>query len=174
MTCREKNAHDTNPLHPSIDNPNNSFKSATTKPLFHSFRFPLRFPFMASILIIDDDLPIRDLLRDTLTRSGYSIRTAANGIEGLQLYRAQSPELVITDMVMPEQDGLSTIMELRRISPGVRIIAMSGGMVQKPELYLQFAEKLGADRVLLKPFLLEELLKLVTEVLALPQGRTGS
>jgi CheY-like chemotaxis protein len=70
---------------------------------------------------------------------------------------------------MPEQDGLSTIMELRRIAPDVRIIAMSGGMVQNPELYLQLAEKLGADRVLRKPFLLEELLGLIAEVLALPR-----
>lgn len=125
---------------------------------------------MESILIIDDDLPICRLLTDALVRKAYSVRSAANGIEGIQLYRAQPADLVITDMVMPEQDGLSTIMELRRISPDIRIIAMSGGLIQTPKLYLQFAEKLGADRVLLKPFRLDELLKMVAEVLALPRG----
>ena len=127
---------------------------------------------MESILIIDDDLPICQLLADALTRKGYGVRSAANGIEGIQLYRAQPADLVITDMVMPEQDGLSTIMELRRISPNVRIIAMSGGLIQTPKLYLQFAEKLGADRVLLKPFRLDDLLKTVQEVLALRGGVT--
>ncbi len=125
---------------------------------------------MESILIIDDDLPICQLLTGALVRKAYSVRSAANGIEGIQLYRAQPADLVITDMVMPEQDGLSTIMELRRISPHVRIIAMSGGLIQTPKLYLQFAEKLGADRVLLKPFRLEDLLSTVAEVLALPRG----
>ena len=124
-----------------------------------------------SILVIDDDAPIRELLVETLSRRGYSVRSAGHGVEGITLYRALPADLVITDMVMPEQDGLSTIMELRRIAPDVRIIAMSGGMVQTPKLYLQFAEKLGADRVLLKPFELSELVRIVAEVLALPSPR---
>jgi len=124
---------------------------------------------MASILVIEDDALIRQFLLEALTRQGYAVRVAIHGIEGLRFYRAEPADLVLTDLVMPEQDGLSTIMELRQIAPTVRIIAMSGGMVQNPQLYLQLAEKLGADRVLRKPFLLQDLLALVTEVLALPR-----
>jgi CheY-like chemotaxis protein len=123
---------------------------------------------MASILVIDDDAPIRLSLVTALTRHGYAVRAASHGVEGLQLFRAEPADLVITDLVMPEQDGLATIMELRRIAPAIRIIAISGGMIQNPQLYLKLAEKLGADRVLSKPFTLQELLTVVAEVFALP------
>jgi len=124
---------------------------------------------MASILVIEDDLLVRDSVVNALMRRGYDVRAASHGVEGLRLYRAQAADLVITDLVMPEQDGISTIMALHQISPDVRIIAMSGGMVQNPNLYLQLAEKLGANRVLRKPFLLQELFTVVAEVLALPR-----
>ena len=127
---------------------------------------------MASILVIEDDAFIRQFLSEALSRQGHAVHVAIHGIDGLRLYRAEPADLVLTDLVMPEQDGLSTIMELRRIAPAVRIIAMSGGMVQNPQLYLQLAEKLGADRVLRKPFLLEELTELIAEVLALPRPPT--
>lgn len=124
---------------------------------------------MASILVIDDDATVRQPLVIGLARQGYSVREAVHGIEGVRLYREQPVDLVITDMVMPEQDGLATMMELRQIAPDVRIIAMSGGMAQNPRLYLQLADKLGADRVLQKPFSLQELFAVVAEVLALPR-----
>ena len=124
---------------------------------------------MASILVIDDDALIRQSLETALTRPGHLVRSAGDGVEGLKLFRAQAADLVITDLVMPEQDGLATIMDLRRIAPDLRIIAISGGMIQNPQLYLQLAEKLGADRVLSKPFSLAELLAVVAAVLALPR-----
>ena len=124
---------------------------------------------MASILVIDDDAPIRQVLAEILTRHGHRVREAEHGIAGVKLYREEPADLVITDMVMPEKEGVSTILELREIDSAVRIIAISGGMAQDPELYLQLAEGLGADRVLRKPFLLTELITLVSEVLALPR-----
>jgi CheY-like chemotaxis protein len=124
---------------------------------------------MASILVIDDDAPIRLLLKEALSRDGHAVRVAVDGIDGVRLFRTHSADLIITDLVMPEQDGLATIMELRRIEPQLPIIAMSGGMVQNPKLYLQLAEKLGANRVLQKPFVLQDLLATVADVLASPR-----
>ena len=124
---------------------------------------------MASILVIEDDPLIRQSLVKVLRREGHEVRDAAHGVAGVKSFRAQPAELVITDLVMPEQEGLATIMELRQIDPGLRIIAISGGMANDPKLYLQLAEKLGANRVLGKPFLAPELLAVVTAVLAQPR-----
>ena len=128
---------------------------------------------MASILVIEDEPLIRQVLVKVLRREGHEVREAGHGIAGLKLFRERPAELVITDLVMPEQEGLATIIELREVDPGVRIIAISGGMAQDPKLYLLLAEKLGANRVLGKPFLQQELLALVAEVLALPRPGTA-
>jgi len=125
---------------------------------------------MASILIIDDEEDIRQILAALLKRAGHTVREAANGMEGLKLYREHPADLVITDLVMPEKEGLSTIMELRGQHPAVRIIAMSGGLAHDPKLYLNMAQKLGADHVLRKPFQIEDLQEAVTATLALRPG----
>jgi len=120
---------------------------------------------MADILIIDDDDMFRDVLAAALEQSGHQVRQATNGIEGLQMFRAQPAELVITDIVMPEKEGLDTIRDLRRDFPQARIIAMSGGLAHDPKLYLHMAEKFGAAAVLAKPFHLGDLQRVVTETL---------
>jgi DNA-binding response OmpR family regulator len=122
---------------------------------------------MAAILIIDDEEDIRQILAALLQRMGHQVREAGNGAEGLKLYRESPTDLVITDLVMPEKEGLSTIMELRRLQPAVRIIAMSGGLAHDPKLYLNMAQKLGADHVLRKPFQIEDLQAAVAATLAL-------
>lgn len=123
---------------------------------------------MASILIIEDDESIRPLISAVLAKSGHSVREAVNGLEGVRLYREAPADLVITDIVMPDQEGLATIIELRRINPSVRIIAMSGGFAFDPKLYLHMASRFGADRVLSKPFQFGELVETVNAVLAAP------
>lgn len=112
---------------------------------------------MANILLIDDEDDFRQLVGSLLASLGHQVRQAGNGLEGLKLYREQPADLVITDVVMPEQEGLSMIIELRKLNPAARIIAMSGGFVHDPKLYLHMAQKFGADRVLRKPFSLEDL-----------------
>lgn len=121
---------------------------------------------MADILIIDDDDVFRDVLASALEHAGHVVRQATNGIEGLQKFHQQPAELVITDIVMPEKEGLDTIRDLRREFPKARIIAMSGGLAHDPRLYLHMAEKFGAQAVLAKPFALEDLKKVVDAALA--------
>ena len=82
---------------------------------------------MNRILVIDDDAPFRGMLRQVLGREGYEVMEASNGKEGMALFRAEPTDLVISDILMPEQEGLQTIKELRRDFPEVKIIAISGG-----------------------------------------------
>lgn len=120
---------------------------------------------MADILVIDDDDIFRDVLVSALTQGGHDVRWAENGVEGLRAFRERPAKLVITDIVMPEKEGLDTIMDLRREFSGLRIIAMSGGLAHDPRLYLRMAEKFGANAVLAKPFALADLLQTVDTVL---------
>ena len=120
---------------------------------------------MARILIIDDEAMIRDLLVQILDREGYETITASDGKDGIKIYRENPADLVITDLLMPEKDGLETIMELRGDSRDVKIIAMSGGGKIDSKTYLQIAETMGAIETLTKPFDLRELLKKVQELL---------
>src|SRR5688572_234064 len=82
---------------------------------------------MQRILVIDDDEQVRALLYEILDRAGFKVVEATNGVEGLKLYRAQPADLVITDLIMPEKEGVETILELRREFPDVRVVAISGG-----------------------------------------------
>jgi CheY-like chemotaxis protein len=120
---------------------------------------------MADILIIDDDDVFRDVLAGALEQAGHQVRQATNGVEGLQMFHALPAALVITDIVMPEKEGLDTIRDLRRDFPKARIIAMSGGLAHDPRLYLHMAEKFGATAVLAKPFNLADLKKTVDDAL---------
>lgn len=123
---------------------------------------------MASILIIDDDFKILQVFREILEREGYDVLAASDGREGMRLCRNRHVDLVITDIIMPEKEGLETIIELRRDLPHVKIIAMSGGGQIGAEQYLPLAEKLGAQHTLDKPFTAVELLEAISEVLDNP------
>jgi two-component system, chemotaxis family, chemotaxis protein CheY len=120
---------------------------------------------VSRILLIDDNYRLRKMARVMLTTAGYDVEEAANGRAGVACYRLQPSDLVITDILMPEQEGLETIRELRLLDPAVKIIAMSGA-AQDRAGYLDLALKFGARRTLQKPFTLDELLMAVTEVLA--------
>ena len=119
---------------------------------------------MARILIIEDDELLRDVLAKSLEQAGHVVTQASNGQAGVDLFRAEPAELVLTDLVMPVQEGVETIMQLRRYGPAVPIIAMSGG-VPNSKLYLKIAGGIGAQRILAKPFTPQQLIEVVNELL---------
>jgi len=125
---------------------------------------------MARILVIDDEPQIRSLLRQMLEREGHDVEDAADGKAGLQLFREHPADLVITDILMPEKEGLETIRELRRDFPDTPAIAISGGGTFDPDLCLNLASKLGASEVIQKPFLKRELLEAVRRTLEEREG----
>lgn len=106
---------------------------------------------MARILIIDDDETLLTTLEQFLRAAGHAVVTASDGAKAAKLFRAEPFELILTDIVMPNREGLETIIELRREFPDVGVIAMSGG-VARSKLYLELAAELGAHRTLAKPF----------------------
>ena len=120
---------------------------------------------MKNILVIEDDDQIRALLRQILEREGYRVSEAPNGEKGIKLYRQQPADLVITDLIMPEKEGIETIIELKRVYPEVKILAISGGGKVNPEIYLDMAEKLGATYAIKKPFGRGEILEAVQNLL---------
>ena len=120
---------------------------------------------MARILIIDDESQIRSMLRLMLERVGHEIAEAPDGVEGIRKYRENPADLIITDLIMPNKDGIGMIIDLKKEFPKVKIIAMSGGGVNRPEGYLDGAKKLGATRTLTKPIDRDEMLKAVKETL---------
>ncbi|MCP3956154.1 MAG: response regulator [Desulfobacterales bacterium] len=120
---------------------------------------------MARILIIDDDTHVLSTLRKMLEREGYEVVEASDGKIGLRLYRENPTDLIITDLIMPEKEGLETIMELRRDFPDVKIIAISGGARNNPTTYLSLAENLGAQYIFSKPVNRKEFLKAVQDLL---------
>src|SRR5690349_15882016 len=120
---------------------------------------------MARILLIDDDDLLRTALRLTLAHFGHTVIEARDGKEGMRLFPTAAADLVITDIVMPEKEGLEVLMELRKQRPPVKIIAISGGGRVSPDDYLNTARQMGAARVLAKPFTNEELLATVDALL---------
>ena|SRR6266478_8882457 len=126
---------------------------------------------MARILVIDDDPDMRAMLEQTLKLAGHDVALASDGKEGVEQYHAKPADLVVTDLYMPNQEGLETIMELRKRSPEVAIIAMSGRATAGP--MLSVAQKMGAVEVLQKPFVADELLMAVKRALE-AHARTAS
>ena len=116
-----------------------------------------------SILIIDDNEQIRGLLRQVLEEAGYLVMEAANGLEGLRQFRQTPSALVITDLLMPDRDGLEVTMALRRESPQVKIFVLTGSSGQ-PDL-LDVAKLLGAHRTMKKPIRMAEFVQAVQQEL---------
>jgi CheY-like chemotaxis protein len=118
---------------------------------------------MARIILIEDDEALRPMLVKMIERLGHEVRSEPDGKAGLGQVRVWEPDLVITDMIMPGQEGAETIFKLRREYPGVKIIAMSGGGRLGGADYLALAKKLGVATTLSKPFSRDEF-KLALEV----------
>ena len=121
---------------------------------------------MASILLIEDDAEVRTVIRRMLESKNHEVVEAPNGKVGLRLYRKNSTDLVVTDILMPDKEGIETIRELRRDFPEVKIIAISGGGMLGLERYLELAKKMGAQRTLEKLFNGNELNEVVRELLS--------
>lgn len=121
---------------------------------------------MARILIIDDDERVLAMLADAVRGAGHTVVTATNGGHGLDAFRAGPADLVITDIIMPDVEGIETIVELRALSANVPILAISGGSLQGVGSYLPTAAALGATVTLEKPFRVAVLLNAVERLLA--------
>lgn len=120
---------------------------------------------MARILIIDDDVEIREMLKEVFEQEGYETIIAPDGEVAVRYYREKQTDVVITDIIMPEKEGIETIMELKQEFPDVKIIAISGGGRISPDNYLKMAKDFGAMRTFTKPVRIEKLLEAVEEVL---------
>ena len=120
---------------------------------------------MATILIIDDEKAILGFLKERLMDEGFNVLTASDGKEGMNLFNSNQVDLVVTDIIMPDKDGFITIMELKKICPDIKIIAMSGGGRGLPAYYLETAKGFGAKYAFEKPFKTSELVEAVHELL---------
>ena len=120
---------------------------------------------MKKILIIEDDHDLRLTLRNLLKMNGYEVLDVADGEAGAVIYQSTSVDLVLTDIFMPEKEGIEVIVELHRNHPNVRIIAMSGGGIGGDLDYLHDTEELGADRIFEKPVDMDELLNAISDLL---------
>src|SRR5262249_12139095 len=124
------------------------------------------------ILVIDDARFVRDVVRQFLEAAGHEVLEAEDGEQAVQIYQRETPDLVISDVIMPNKDGIETLRELRQMNPGIKVIAISGGARSGNLDYLDGARKLGADAILPKPFSRALLLQVVNGVLA-PPGPAG-
>lgn len=121
---------------------------------------------MTTILVIEDDSEYRTMLRDMLELAGYRVIEADDGDIGMRLFREKKPDLTITDLIMPNKEGIELIMELRSEFPDAKIIAISGGGRADPDIFLEVAKNLGAQCALRKPFEREKLLEAVEKCLS--------
>jgi CheY-like chemotaxis protein len=120
---------------------------------------------MAKILVFDDEPSILLMLKKMLEKAGHDVDVALNGREGLEMFEKNKPDLLITDIIMPEKEGLETIFELRRKYPDLKIIAISGGGRIGPDGYLPGAKLLGANAAFSKPLVPREFLQTVSSLL---------
>lgn len=125
-------------------------------------------PTQMRVLLVDDDDAIREMLDLLLQRRGLQVVPARDGNEAVRFYRERQFDLVITDLIMPGKEGIETILEIRAMKRPIRIIAISGGGRVDQSMHLHLAKSVGADRVVAKPFLPADFLKVVDEILATP------
>jgi CheY-like chemotaxis protein len=120
---------------------------------------------MAKILVFDDEPSILLMIKKMLEKAGHEVDVALNGKDGMALFEKNKPDLLITDIIMPEKEGLETIFELRRLYPSLKIIAISGGGRIGPDGYLPGAKLMGANAVFTKPLVPKEFLQAVSDLL---------
>jgi CheY-like chemotaxis protein len=120
---------------------------------------------MAGILIVEDDEDLREMLKISLLARKYTVLEASNGKDALLRFKPLITDMVITDLIMPDEDGLKVIMKIKEIKPAIKVIAISGGGKAGPGNYLNLAKALGADEIYSKPFSVNELIKKIGELL---------
>jgi DNA-binding response OmpR family regulator len=124
---------------------------------------------MAGILIVEDERTLREVLKISLLRRKYQVFEAVDGKDAILHFKPALTDLVITDLIMPEEEGLNVILKLREIKPSVKIIAISGGGIAGPGSYLEIASALGADAIFSKPFQINKLVSKIEELLTVEQ-----
>jgi CheY-like chemotaxis protein len=126
---------------------------------------------MANILLIDDDLQVRELLTIMLTHYKHSVVTAENGEEALKVFKSRRPDLIITDILMPKKDGIETILELLELDKSIPIVAISGGRgaMLSSDFNLDSAKMIGANAILKKPFSHAQLQEAIKEAMDTPR-----
>ncbi len=117
------------------------------------------------ILVIDDDPLVRRSFEQFLTDVGYEVALAANGRAGLALFTKLHPDIVVTDIIMPEQEGIETIIQMRKLNPKAKIIAVSGSGRVSNQDFLSIAAKFGAAATLMKPIDQDQLVDAVRKLL---------
>lgn len=120
---------------------------------------------MANILLVEDEDQLRSMLKEVLQNAGHDVREAENGKIAMNVFAQRPADLVITDLIMPEKEGLEIIRELKRGNSDTKIIAISGGGRNDAQDYLELARRFGADHILAKPFSNREFLDVIDKVL---------
>ena len=119
-----------------------------------------------SVLVVQQEPDERERMATLLVDAGLEVWSAPDGRQGLDMYRKESPDLVVTDLIMPEEEGLTVIKEIKKMTPDALIIAISGGGIGKADVYLKLAKSMGAGRIFEKPFDAKAVLKAVQEMVA--------
>jgi CheY-like chemotaxis protein len=120
---------------------------------------------MAGVLIVEDDKELREMLKLSLLRRSFTVIEAENGRDAIAHFKPLITDLVVTDLIMPEEDGLKVVIKLRELKPSIKIIAISGGGKVGPGSYLNLAKALGADAIYSKPFSINDLIAKIEQLL---------
>jgi DNA-binding response OmpR family regulator len=121
---------------------------------------------MAGVLLVEDDDELREMICLSLTRRKFTVIEAVNGKEAIMHFKPSITDIVVTDIIMPDEDGLKVIMKLREIKPSLKVIAISGGGKAGPGSYLNLAKALGADAIFSKPFSINDLVTKIEDLLS--------
>jgi DNA-binding response OmpR family regulator len=124
---------------------------------------------MPGVLIVEDDKELREMLKLSLLRRNFTVLEAENGKAAITHFKPLITDLVVTDLIMPEEDGLKVVIKLRELKPSIKIIAISGGGKVGPGSYLNLAKALGADAIYSKPFSINELIAKIEQLLETEQ-----
>jgi CheY-like chemotaxis protein len=120
---------------------------------------------MPGVLIVEDDKELREMLKMSLLRRNFTVLEAENGKAAITHFKPLLTDIVVTDLIMPEEDGLKVVIKLRELKPSIKIIAISGGGKVGPGSYLNLAKALGADAIYSKPFSISELVEKIEQLL---------
>ena len=120
---------------------------------------------MPGVLIVEDDKELREMLKLSLLRRNFTVFEAENGKSAITHFKPLITDLVVTDLIMPEEDGLKVVIKLRELKPSIKIIAISGGGKVGPGSYLNLAKALGADAIYSKPFSINDLIAKIEQLL---------
>jgi CheY-like chemotaxis protein len=129
----------------------------------------LKIYTMPGVLIVEDDKEVREMLKMSLLRRNFTVFEAENGKSAISHFKPLITDLVVTDLIMPEEDGLKVVIKLRELKPSLKIIAISGGGKVGPGSYLNLAKALGADAIYSKPFSINDLIAKIEQLLDVEQ-----